>query len=305
MTGEPTFITLENAPRDEAKLAALSRNVRYRLALHTNIVKMSSPEEQQSWVSMNPQEQARVLLGALAEYDKAKATGLPQTIEVMQTTPIQANIPVAPPTFAPTPVTPPAPLGISVTPVAIQPIAPTAPVAPVQPPVQMPVQMPAQMAPVPPPMGGIAVPSPITAPVRVPTMAAVPQELPQITAPHIAAVPTPQQSPLRNPTTPSDPTNMGGKGAAKQHPSEQVDRLTRALNEFRKELESRASNEDLVKLHETILGLARTINVLGIVILEMAENQLGLDKDSIVDMATAAMQVGELEKLLQDPGENG
>jgi len=63
------MLTLSNAPRNIKALAALSRNVRYRLALQTNLIKMSSPEAQQTWLSCSAETQAEMLFKSLQEVD--------------------------------------------------------------------------------------------------------------------------------------------------------------------------------------------------------------------------------------------
>lgn len=312
------MITPDNAPRDLGALTALSRAVRYRLALNTNIYQAGSDQEK-AWVAMTPQQQAESLLGVLQDRDRN--AGQSPAAPAVQPAPQPAAQPMMSQPTAPQPMTP---QPMSPQPIAPQPIVATAPVAP-QPVAAQPMTAPVvgapmapqpltatapqpapqlayQPAPQPTPMFQQPAPQPAPPPMAgAPAMAAAPQ--PMAPQPLTATAPTPAPAPVatqpsgRQPSTVSDPTNAGAAGGTPFAAG--VNGLQQQLQAIKAELETCAGTGETEELKSLILGMSRTLNILGIVLLELAEGQLGMDKPTIIAMANAASKAGEPEKWFE------
>lgn len=303
------LITPENCPRDLGGLVALTRIVRYRLALSLSLFPDGSAQEQ-AFISADDTTQSQALLTALQARDAGELPGnghqmpapyVPQVIvpsAVIQT-PIngagQQPLAVAP-----------APYGGP----SNQPMYPTGPAYGNQPQQHVP-----QSAPPPPPHGGYVpqqqqqqqqgyqppqqapqphtqfsptprapqqqhfAPPPMTSPMAHPSQA--PQQAPQQVP--IAAVPNLQTQPpaiMRQPSTYGDPANTG----------KQVQQINNPVL-------TSAEVARYDELKKTVLGIARTQNMLMNLVLELASSQLGVTKPILAKMLVGYAQAGEPEKF--------
>ena len=255
-----TTVTPDNAPRDATQLMLLPRAIRYRLALVLGLVQPNSPEEQAFMVATT-ETHAQVLLAGLLQRDANQAL-----------------------TPAPQMVPNPGPQQM--------------PPQQMQQPQQM---MPQQMMMRPPQM----MPAPQTMP--QPVFAQPMQQQPMPMMQPAPMQPAPMQQPQRQPqaTSPAPqapgPQRQPQTGGADAGSGAMVTTLTRmhqALEAVNKELGNRASSAEVEDLRNMIVGLGRTQSLMLILLLELGEKSLELDKATLCRMIAAASDQGEPENLL-------
>lgn len=292
------LVTPENAPRDAAGLQILTRPKRYNLALAMALFPNESDEEK-AFIAADDATQVHALQTALQLRDNGSQTGhapppqaapqqpamaLPPQAPHIPTTAAVSPQPMAyapqPQQYAPQPQqhAPPPPQAAQGLPpapqYAQQAVAPQA-VDPRQY-TQASFQHPPQYAQQPIPQG-----VPQAPPQYAPPMPQAAPPAPQIAPPQQQyAPPAPQMT--RAPQTSGDPGNAG-----QGQPS-----LLAQVNE----------------LKSIALGMARTQNMLMLLVLELTSNQLGVDKQSLAALAVKNSLAGEPESLFEatvSPGKAG
>lgn len=258
-----SIISIDNAPRDLAKLTEFTRAVRYRLALNLGICNNGTPEEQ-AFLAAEPAVQAQTILDALALRDAQG--GAPQQPQAIQTG--MVGLPVA---VTPQPVVA-QPMG--------QPVAqPPQPPQAVQPQVQQPQQMQAPPQP----------------PAPQPQVQQLPAQQPP--APPAAVGPQTPATSGRQPVTNSDPQNIGaqpGLPTALQTLDNNLQTIYKAIQEQKQEVGT---------LKQLLLGSLRIQNTLTLIMLEVAESELATDKATIIKMVNKLISMGEPEKLFEQDSE--
>ena len=306
MSSAPTpMITPDNCPRDEAGLKLLSRVVRYRLALNLGLFANETPAES-AFAAADDQVQVTTLLTALQARD-AQMNGhqyTPPPSQPMVPAPMTpqplavAPAPVpggygAPQPMTPQPMQPMAPQGQPqyAPPPPMQPMAAPMPPAYTPPPPAAPPAMPPthqaappqpQYAPPPAPQAYVP-PPPMAAPPGVPAPMGPPPGVPQYAPPpgvpqqqqayapqqpqYAPPAPQPQQQApmMRQPSTMGDPANVGAV----------------------------PSQGKLADIEATMLGMARTQNMLFNLVLDLAQHIMGLDKQTIALRLIQHAQQGE------------
>jgi hypothetical protein len=115
----------------------------------------------------------------------------------------------------------------------------------------------------------------------------------------------------RSPATPSDPTNSGSQAgtpaavdpAALVKLNKKIDDLTKMVGEIKSELDEVPSIGNLEELSETIQGLARITKMNTILLLELAESALSMDKVTIASMVMSISDSGEFDNILKASAE--
>lgn len=269
--------TVESVPRDINTILGLSRAIRYRLVLNLGIFQNGSPEEG-SFIGADNQTQSQMLLDALLARDSGQQIQpMPQMQNMQQVPQISAPVQMQPQSVQPTVYAPP-PMQVQMNPIPITPR-----------PMGMAAVTPMQTAPIPQqnyvPVQQYRAPViPITGAVQAPPQPA-PMPSQGYTAPNLGQ-PTVRQ-PVRQPNTLGDPANMGAGTSPSPIPGSDLARIMNIC----------AKASDLNNLREIVLGMARTQNMLGLIILEIAVQILGVDKDTIIRMAVSASSQGEPETL--------
>ena len=253
-----TMVTPENAPRDYAALLGLSRAVRYRLILTMGVQPHS--EEESAFMKAAPDVQSQTVLAMLQRRDAE--TGQPPMTSLVMGQPTGA---------APQPMQ-----------MAPQQMAP------------QPMQQQPQYQPQPQPtLGGVQMAPPMqTQPVQMAPqpMQLVPQRQPQPATIAMGGTPAPMQQ--RQPQTPADPGNNGNAVLST------LTRMHQALEAVNKALGDRASSAEVEDLRNLIVGLGRTQSLMFILLLELGEKTLEMDKGTLCRMVAAASDQGEPENLL-------
>lgn len=308
--------TLENVPRDLSVISNLSTAARFRLMLSLGAYPGNGSPEESAFVVAPKEIQSQVVLDALLNRDANGGSPNTQQAQQPQFAPPQQQIPQQ--QQQQMPVQMPLPFGnpqpnfqqpaqIPVSPVQVMPqpmgmsaVTPMPGIRPQSqgytPPQQYP-QQPAQPVQQQLPFNT----QQFTQPQQLPSQGfPMPQQPPQIPQAafnqRVNQIPAttpmmPQQPPMatqtnfRQPTTPSDPANIGiSSGDFSQSAPQIFNSISRDLN----------------YLKDTILGMARTQNMMGLILLEVAVKVLGADKEIITKMAAAASEQGEPEKMFSN-----
>ena len=286
------LVTPENAPRDAAGLQLLSRPKRYNLALAMGMFPNESPEEQ-AFIAADDQTQVQALQGALAHRDAIGGVA-PQ-----QYAPAPQQYAPAPQQYAPAPVpqyAPPPPPQHAQPGMHMQaPVVPQPMVMTPQP-LAMPPQYPQpgmQPGYTPPQPGYALPPAPQFAPPSgrlppAPQVAQPPQYTPQQMPPQYA----PQLPPTPQPTPPQ---------AAQPTPPQaaQPQRVPQTMGDPGNAGQGLSQSAQLNELKGIILGMARTQNMLALLVLELSSHQLGVDKQSLAALAVRNSLAGEPESLFE------
>lgn len=260
-----TAVSTDNAPRDMEGLKELKPHRRYSLALALGIIQNGSQEEQ-AFLASTPDIQSQAISQALTARDAVNGTnpgfGGPMT-QPLQTT----QAPLVPTQYIPQQLQ--------------QSAAPQ--VAP-------------QYAPLP-PAGAPAWQGQQTQSWQPPR--AVPVPLPPQAAVAQPQLPVPPQN-GRNPVTAGDPRNTGAGAQQPQPVAFNLGELQKAIQDIRNELEFVPGLDDLNELKELVLGGLRTQRIIGLMLLELASNSLGAEKQLIINMMVAMSKNGDYERLLQN-----
>lgn len=311
----PNMITPDNCPRDYEGLKNLSRVVRYRLALGLAI--FQSEAQDHAYAAAPDDDQVRALMTALSNRDNGMHPTNGQAQQPMQQQPQYAPAAVPPPNMGmPAPVTP-QPLAVTPAPAAAYGPPPQMGVppgyqqqpqqqhmAPPPPPMQQPQYqqqpMPPQYAPPPPaPMPGMP-PAPQAAPPPYAPAPSYPPQQPQYApAPPMAAPPPPPAPPSYQPQQ-QQPQYAPPPPQMQQAPQPQMARQPSTFGDPANSGGRPAPAGDLAKLaaiEQTVLGIARTQNMMFNLVLEIAQNQLGLDKQTIAGLLIKHAQEGEPNKF--------
>ena len=285
---QQAMVDVDNAPRDLNALTALSRAIKYRLALNLPLFQAGSDQES-AWISMSEGQQAQELLNALLAHDAGQQPAVTQ-----QAPPPQAPA-QAPPQQTGAPVTPAPMMAAPGAPIAPAPMAAAPYTGQATP--QAPPQMGAAQAqqPPPPPLAGApaaSAPPAFTPQYTPPQFGQPPQAPAQQTLPHMQPPPAvPPAAPMRQPVTQGDPANVGAQTPQPPGAGSVLVGLQNALAN----LDAKLGDIDSV-----LLGMARTQQVLTILMLEVGEKVLDLPKPALIKMIVQAKERGEPEKYFEE-----
>ena len=307
-----SMMTTANAPRDVQELVKAGRAQLYMLGLSLNMF-ANGDEEKAFLQNDNTQEQAQMVLSSLSAQDAAggqapplqppttpaTAAAVPPMAPAQMTLPQAAPVPIPAPVNVAVPAAPVQPQPLAATPMPVQPMPTAAPQVPQvpAPPVAPQPQMP-QMPQPPPPQP--QVPQAVAMP-QVPTQMAPAAPFPP--QPTLPAQMPPAPASQRQPSSATDPTNLGAVPMAA--PGATPPNLAKLLKDIHEELETCAGVSEVEELKNIVLGVAATQNVMFIMLLELAQNQLAVPKDAIIKLIATALQGNEPEKWLEQAIEGG
>lgn len=153
------------------------------------------------------------------------------------------------------------------------------------------------MAPAPPPMQQVH-PAPMQ-PAQMPPMQPMQPMQPGQQEPQVQTQ-QPAPAATRQPATQADPSNAGAQTgpALSANIMSKMDGIELKINSIAAELEGVPGMGEIEELKDFILGTLRVNRLTLMLLLELAENTLGMDKETIIAMIAAATASGEVEELL-------
>ena len=108
----------------------------------------------------------------------------------------------------------------------------------------------------------------------------------------------------RSPSTVSDPNNSGAQGGVGGGvDAAAIAMILKQLKAIKDEVDLCPGAGDLEEVAETVKGLARINKMMFILMLELAENALGMDKVTICGMIVSISDSGEFDNLLKAAAE--